>query len=95
MNLNRSRESCPCIEKFDLEFKKWILINGRTRKNIFQSGRYRQISRGRLQRCYPVGRLITTVSTTLILMNAYLNIVSRVLSFLKLRNEIDLRCYAP
>ena len=33
MNLNMSRESCPCIKKFDLEFKKWILINGRTRKN--------------------------------------------------------------
>lgn len=24
------RESCPCKEKLDLEFKKWILFNGRT-----------------------------------------------------------------
>ena len=26
------RESCPCKEKFDLEFKKWILFNGRTKQ---------------------------------------------------------------
>lgn len=26
------RESCPCKEKFDLEFKKWILFSGRTKK---------------------------------------------------------------
>jgi adenylate kinase family enzyme len=26
------RESCPCKEKFDFEFKKWILFNGRTKK---------------------------------------------------------------
>ena len=26
------RESCPCMEKFDLEFKKWILFSGRTKK---------------------------------------------------------------
>lgn len=31
-NLNSSRESCPCVEKFDLEFKKWILYKGRTKK---------------------------------------------------------------
>ena len=26
------RESCPCKEKFDYEFKKWILFEGRTKK---------------------------------------------------------------
>lgn len=26
------RESCPCKEKFDLEFKRWILFSGRTKK---------------------------------------------------------------
>jgi adenylate kinase family enzyme len=26
------RESCPCKEKFDFEFRKWILFNGRTKK---------------------------------------------------------------
>lgn len=26
------RESCPCKEKFDSEFKKWILLTGRTKK---------------------------------------------------------------
>ena len=25
------RESCPCKEKFDFEFKKWILLEGRTK----------------------------------------------------------------
>lgn len=31
-NRGTSRESCPCIEKFDLEFQKWILFEGRTDK---------------------------------------------------------------
>lgn len=31
-NKGRTRESCPCIEKFDFEFQKWILLDGRTRK---------------------------------------------------------------
>lgn len=26
------RESCPCKEKFDKEFKEWILFSGRTKK---------------------------------------------------------------
>lgn len=26
------RESCPCKEKFDFEFKKWILYEGRTKQ---------------------------------------------------------------
>lgn len=26
------RPDCPCIEKFDWEFKKWLLFSGRTRK---------------------------------------------------------------
>ena len=26
---NTPRESCPCKEKFDFEFKKWILFEGR------------------------------------------------------------------
>lgn len=29
-NKGHCRESCSCIEKFDLEFQKWILIDGRT-----------------------------------------------------------------
>lgn len=29
---NKIRESCPCPEKFDLEFKLWILFNGRTKE---------------------------------------------------------------
>lgn len=28
----KSRLSCPCEEKFDWEFRKWILFAGRTRK---------------------------------------------------------------
>ena len=32
MYKNTSRESCPCKEKFDSEFKKWILFTGRTKK---------------------------------------------------------------
>lgn len=31
-NRGKSRESCPCIEKFDLEFQKWLLFEGRTKK---------------------------------------------------------------
>ncbi len=31
-NLGKTRESCPCEEKFDFEFKKWILFEGRTLK---------------------------------------------------------------
>ena len=31
-NKGKSRESCPCIEKFDFTFKTWLLIKGRTRK---------------------------------------------------------------
>lgn len=30
-NKGKIRESCPCIEKFDLEFQKWILFEGRTK----------------------------------------------------------------
>ena len=26
------RESCPCNDKFDHKFKKWLLLDGRTRK---------------------------------------------------------------
>lgn len=33
-NKNQIRESCPCIEKFDLEFQKWILLEGRTKKIV-------------------------------------------------------------
>ena len=29
---NTSRESCPCKEKFDFKFKKWILFTSRTKK---------------------------------------------------------------
>lgn len=38
-NKNKSRESNPCIEKFDKEFKKWLLYKGRTikRKKIILS----------------------------------------------------------
>ena len=32
MYKDTSRESCPCKEKFDFQFKKWILFDGRTRK---------------------------------------------------------------
>ena len=32
MYKDTQRESCPCKEKFDLEFKKWILFSGRTKK---------------------------------------------------------------
>lgn len=32
MYKNSSRESCPCKEKFDFKFKKWILYEGRTKK---------------------------------------------------------------
>lgn len=32
INKGRSRESCPCIEKFDFSFRTWLLISGRTRK---------------------------------------------------------------
>ena len=31
-NKNKKRESCPCIEKFDLGFKWWILYQSRTTK---------------------------------------------------------------
>lgn len=31
-NRGNVRPDCPCIEKFDFEFKKWILFEGRTRK---------------------------------------------------------------
>ncbi len=31
-NKGKSRESCPCIEKFDFAFRIWLLIRGRTRK---------------------------------------------------------------
>lgn len=31
-NKGKNRDSCPCIEKFDYEFKKWILFDGRTKK---------------------------------------------------------------
>lgn len=43
------RESCPCDEKFDLEFIRWILIDGRTKQ--YQKKHYehfRQCSRQRL-----------------------------------------------
>ncbi len=30
---NTHRESCPCPEKFDFQFKKWILFEGRTKKS--------------------------------------------------------------
>ena len=29
---NKTRESCPCEEKFDLGFRYWILYSGRTKK---------------------------------------------------------------
>ena len=29
---NSTRESCPCKEKFDLKFMKWILFEGRTKQ---------------------------------------------------------------
>lgn len=28
----RARESCPCVDRFDWEFRKWILFSGRTKK---------------------------------------------------------------
>lgn len=31
-NIGKKRESCPCTEKFDLEFMKWLLIDGRSKK---------------------------------------------------------------
>lgn len=31
-NKGKSRESCPCIEKFDFAFRIWLLIRGRTIK---------------------------------------------------------------
>jgi adenylate kinase family enzyme len=30
-NRGKSRSSCGCIEKFDREFQRWILIDGRTK----------------------------------------------------------------
>ena len=33
MYKNASRESCPCKEKFDFQFKKWIMYKSRTKKN--------------------------------------------------------------
>ena len=32
MYKDKPRESCPCKEKFDFEFKKWILFSGRTKQ---------------------------------------------------------------
>lgn len=32
MYKNTTRPDCACIEKFDKEFKKWILIDGRTKE---------------------------------------------------------------
>ncbi len=29
---HKHRSSCPCKEKFDWEFKKWLLFSGRTKK---------------------------------------------------------------
>jgi adenylate kinase family enzyme len=31
-NKGKIRESCPCEEKFDNEFRKWILFDGRTKE---------------------------------------------------------------
>jgi adenylate kinase family enzyme len=31
-NRGKSRPSCGCIEKFDWEFQRWILLDGRTKK---------------------------------------------------------------
>ena len=31
-NKNKTRESCPCVEKFDFGFRYWILYSGRTKK---------------------------------------------------------------
>lgn len=31
-NKNNRRDSFPCIEKFDWEFKRWLLFTGRTKK---------------------------------------------------------------
>ncbi len=31
-NKNQIRESCPCIEKFDLKFKYWIMFKSRTKQ---------------------------------------------------------------
>jgi len=31
-NRGKSRPSCGCIEKFDWEFQRWILIDGRTKE---------------------------------------------------------------
>ena len=28
----RARESCPCTEKFDRAFRRWLLVDGRTRE---------------------------------------------------------------
>lgn len=36
MYKNTSRESCPCKEKFDKEFKKWILYSSRIKKRRMQ-----------------------------------------------------------
>lgn len=36
MYKNTSRESCPCKEKFDKVFKKWILYGSRTKKRRMQ-----------------------------------------------------------
>lgn len=33
---NQIRGDCPCIEKFDTEFRRWILWDGRTKKRIRQ-----------------------------------------------------------
>ena len=30
-NVGKDRESCPCEERFEADFKKWILYEGRTR----------------------------------------------------------------
>lgn len=31
-NKNKIRESCPCVEKFDLKFKYWIMFKSRTKQ---------------------------------------------------------------
>lgn len=45
-NKGKSRESNPCIEKFDFEFQKWILWDGRTSKFRQSHQRHLKQTRG-------------------------------------------------
>lgn len=45
-HIGRNREDCPCIEKFDFEFQKWILWTGRKAKRVRKMKSYWQQTPG-------------------------------------------------